>query len=42
MVDLIETFLAVLLPRWARHRKERQLLAPIEDVIRADENDVLR
>jgi hypothetical protein len=41
MFALMETLLAKVAPTWARYRKEQALLAPIEDVIRAEDNELL-
>jgi hypothetical protein len=40
MFAVLETVLSKLVPSWAKYRKEQELLAPLEEVIRAD-NDVL-
>ncbi len=41
MFTLIETLLAKVAPNWARYRKEQALLAPVEDVIRAADDELL-
>ena len=41
MFDLIEVILSRLAPGWARLRKEQSLLAPIEAIILADDDDLL-
>jgi hypothetical protein len=41
MFALIEILLAKVAPNWARYRKEQALLAPIEDVIRAGDDELL-
>jgi hypothetical protein len=42
MLSLLENLMAHLMPVWARHRREQALLVPLDDVIRADEDELLR